>query len=199
MKNIQESSLTRIWKQTKEHDASTISAFRSARNCNKDKEYSKKENLQNSKILKSKLLKFGYGVTKIAGTYIENYNSSNPIEVKEESYLVININNDKNFKKNIINLGTEFEQDSITYQEKDSSYFLISTNTCTDGYPGEGKIGIEILLGNSIFGKDGEFHSKVNGRPFVFENIDDRQEILTRKSISEIRSFSEFAKFNKIK
>ena len=76
-------------------------------------------------------------------------------------------------------------------------YYLISTNECEEGYPGVGKIGVEVKLGKPIFGKDGEFHSKVNGRPFVFEDIYDRQETLLKKSISEIRSFTEFAKLTK--
>jgi len=195
--NITESSLSRIWKQTKEHESGTISAFRSARNCNQGPEFSKSENKKNSKILKAKLLKAGFGVTKIDGTYIENYKSGNEIEVKEESYLVINLKDDKNFKQKLIDFGSEFEQDSITYQNKDGDYYLISTNECEEGYPGFGKIGVEVKLGKPIFGKDGEFHSKVNGRPFVFEGVDDKQETLLKKSISEIRSFTEFAKLTK--
>jgi hypothetical protein len=136
-------------------------------------------------------------VTKIDGTYIENFKSDNEIEVKEESYLVVNIKDKKNFKQKLIELGSEFEQDSVTYQNKDGVYYLISTNECEEGYPGVGKIGVEVKLGKPIFGKDGEFHSKVNGRPFVFEDIYDRQETLLKKSISEIRSFTEFAKLTK--
>jgi len=196
-RQIAESSLSRIWKQTQEHESGTISAFRSARDCNQGEEFSKSENKKNSKILKAKLLKAGFGVTKIDGTYIENFKSDNEIEVKEESYLVVNIKDKKNFKQKLIELGSEFEQDSITYQNKDGVYYLISTNECEEGYPGFGKIGVEVKLGKPIFGKDGEFHSKVNGRPFVFEDIDDRQETLLKKSISEIRSFTEFAKLTK--
>ena len=196
-RQIAESSLSRIWKQTQEHESGTISAFRSARDCNQGEEFSKSENKKNSKILKAKLLKAGFGVTKIDGTYIENFKSDNEIEVKEESYLVVNIKDKKNFKQKLIELGSEFEQDSITYQNKDGVYYLISTNECEEGYPGVGKIGVEVKLGKPIFGKDGEFHSKVNGRPFVFEDIYDRQETLLKKSISEIRSFTEFAKLTK--
>ena len=197
---ITESSLSRIWKQTQTYDSGTISAFRSARDCGKGNEFTKSENQKNSKILKARLLKLGYSVTKIDGAYIENYNTPNAIEVKEESFVVINIKNNKNFKSDLINLGSEFEQDSITFQDhKTNEYYLISTNKCKDGYPGEGKIGIEVKLGKTIFGKDGEFHSKINGRPFVFESIKNKQEILIKKSIAEIRSFSKFAEINTIK
>jgi len=197
LRDLLESSLSRIWKQTQEHDSGTISAFRSARDCNKGEEFSKKENLKNSKILKSKLLKNGYGVTKIDGTYIENYNTPNAVEVKEESYIVIDLKDSGNLKADLIKLGQEFEQDSITFQKADGSYLLISSNKCSDGYPGEGKVGVEVKLGKPIFGKDGEFHSKINGRPFVFESLGNL-EILTKKSIAEIRSYTEFAKLSPI-
>ena len=197
-KTINESSLSRIWQLTQKHKSATISAFRSAKDCNRGEAYSKKENLKNSKILKAKLLKAGFSVTKIAGTYIENYKSDNQIEVKEESYIAINIKNSKNFKNAIIALGLAFEQDRVTYQEKDGIYYLISTNKCEEGYPGFGEIGKEVKLGKSIFGKDGEFYSKINGRPFVFESLDTKTDTLTSKSIAEIRSFVEFSKLSKL-
>jgi len=166
---IAESSLSRVYRQTLKHDSGTISAFRSARDCNTGAKFSKSENKKNSSILKSKLLSIGYGVTKIDGTYIENYKTSNPIEVKEDSYLVVDLKDTGKLKQDLIKLGTMFEQDSITYQNKETGiYYLISSNTCKDGYPGFGTIGKEVKLGKPLFGKSGEFHSKVAGRPFVF-------------------------------
>lgn len=41
--NINESSLSRIYRQTKEHDSGTILAFRSARDCNEGEPYTKKK------------------------------------------------------------------------------------------------------------------------------------------------------------
>jgi hypothetical protein len=199
MENLHESSLSRVWKQTKEHDSGTISAFRSARDCNNGELFTKSENKKNSNILKAKLLKEGYGVTKVQGTYIENFKSDNEVEVQEESYLVVDIKDKGNLKQDLIKFGQEFEQDSITFQEKDGDYYLISSNECEQGYPGFGKIGIELKLGKALYGKKGEFHSKVNGRPFVFENISSNQETLITKANNEIRSFSEFAKLTVIK
>jgi hypothetical protein len=192
--DLKESSLSRIYSQVIKHNSGTISAFRSAKDCNNGDIYTTKENKDNSAILKAKLLKKGYGVTKIKGTYIENYKSDNEIEVQEDSYMVIDLSDKGTLKKDLIELGTLFEQDSITYQEKDGNYYLISTNECPEGYPGFGKIGKELKLGKTIYGKKGEFHSKINGRPFVFENIGDRTETLLSKSIGEIRSITEFAK-----
>ena len=184
---LYESSLSRIHKQTQLHDSGTISAFRSARNCNKGEAFTKSENKKNSNILKSKLLKAGYGVTKIDGTYIENYGKSNAIEVREESYIVVDLKDSGLLKKDLIKFGLEFEQDSITFQAKDGDYYLISSNKCGDGYPGNGIVGKEVKLGKPFFGKDGEFHSKVNGRPFVFESINEDLKSTTDFYPTEIR------------
>lgn len=179
---LNESSLSRVWRQTQKHDSGTITAFRDARDCNNGDLYTRKEKEKQNAILRAKLLKKGYGITKVKGTYIENYNTPNAKEVKEDSYLVVDLENSGNLKKDLIKLGSEFEQDSITYQNNETGkYYLISTNKCPEGYPGSGKIGVEIKLGKSLFGKDGEFHSKVNGRPFVFESFN-----------SELHKFSDF-------
>lgn len=187
--SIEESSLSRVWKQVTEHDSGTISAFRSARDCGNGEKYSKNENMKRSTVLKSKLLSMGYGVTRIDGVYIENYGKPNQIPVKEVSFLVVDIKNSGNLKKDLIKLGTYFEQDSITYSKPNGDYYIISSNKCPDGYPGNGKIGLEKKLGKPFFSKSGEFHSRVNGRPFVFENINKNLKVLTDYSVNEIQSF----------
>lgn len=186
---INESSLSRIFNQTKKYDSGTITAFRSADNCNDGEEFTKSENKKRNSKLKAQLLKLEYGVTAIDGTYIENYNTNDEKEVKEDSFLVLDLKGKGNLKKDLIKLGTEYEQDSITFQDyKTGNYYLISTNECPKGYPGSGKIGVEIKLGKSIFGKDGEFHSKINGRPFVFENFNSDTKSLNDYYPTEIRS-----------
>ena len=182
---LTESSLSRIYNQAKEHDSGTISAFRSKRDCNTGEVYTKKENLARSKTLKRDLLALGYGVTKIAGTYIENYGTKNAIEVKEESYIVIDLKDQNNLLADLKKLGLKYEQDSVTFQKLNDTYQLVGTNKCPDGYPGYGK---KVKLGKPIYGKDGEFHSKVNGRPFVFESIISPLEKLTDYFPTEIRS-----------
>ena len=49
-----------------------------------------------------------------------------------------------------------------------------------------------------MFGKDGEFHSKINGRPFVFavSVIPDDVDILTNMDIGSIRSNVAFSKLS---
>jgi len=189
-----ESSLSRIWKHVIEHDSGTISAFRYASNCGNGEIYSKKQNKDRNAKLKVQLLSLGYGVTSIDGVYIENYKTSDAVEVREESFIVIDIKDKGNLKKDLIRLGKQYEQDSITYSKPNGDYYLISSNECPNAYPGNGKIGVEVKLGKPFFGSDGEFHSKINGRPFVFkECLLKRIDVLSNYSISEIRSIKHLA------
>lgn len=162
---LNESSLSRIWNQTRKHDFGAITAFRYAEDCGSGRKYSKKENLQRNKSLLAKLRAKGYGVTSIKGSYIENYGSSNAKEVGENSFLVIDLQDKKSLRKDLLALGKEFEQDSIIFGKANGDAILIGTNKCKDGYPGYRK---EVKQGGAIFGKSGEFLSRVKGRPFIF-------------------------------
>lgn len=183
-----ESSLSRVWQHVTQHDSGTISGYRYARDCGTGQVYTTKEKKDRNAILKSKLLAKGYGVTSIDGVYIENYGTNNEIQVKEESFIVVDLKDKGTLKKDLIELGEEFEQDSITYSKPSGEYYLISSNTCSSGYPGKGKIGVEIKLGKPFFGKDGEFHSKINNRPFIFESVDNKFTTLLDYPPTEIRS-----------
>lgn len=190
---LNESSLTRVWKQTIKFDSGTISAFRSRKDCGMGEKYTKEENNKKQNILKSKLMMLGYSITKIKGIYIENYKTKDAVEVKEKSFLVVDIKDTGNLKKDLIKLGEEFEQDSITYSKPSGEYHLISTNKCKSAYPGRGKIGVEIKLNKPMFGKKGEFFSRVNGRPFIFESINNELIKLIDHTPTEIRSIKWFS------
>jgi len=170
--HLDESSLSRIWKHAKDHSVGTITAYRAAKECGNGEAYTKAQNKSRNVVLSAKLLKLGYSITRVKGTYIENFGSSNEKPVSEESFLVVDVKDKGTLMRDLIKLGEQFEQDSITFSEKgDGNYFLISTNRCEDAYPGFGEVGKKKKLGKSMFGKSGEFHSKVNGRPFVFEDF----------------------------
>lgn len=163
-KDLQESSLSRVYGHYKEHDSGTISAFRGNR--------SKSENLSASAQLKSKLIAKGFGVTKIDGVYIENYGTKDAQRVSEESYFVVDLKDTNSLERVLCELGTLFEQDSITFSRAPNSpkpdagaYYLIGTSPF-GAYPGKGK---KIKLGKPMFGDNGEFYSSVNGRPFIFK------------------------------
>lgn len=167
---LAESSLTRVWEQSQKHDYGTISAYRSARDCGMGERYTRAENQRRNKVLLGALRSKGYSVTKIKGIYIENYKSKNEREVKEESFLVVDIQDKGTLKSDLMALGEQFDQDSIVFGKAGKDAYLIGTNKCPDGYPGYHK---EEKLGHGLFGRKGEFYSRVNGRPFVFtESLD---------------------------
>ena len=169
---LNESSLSRVYRHMQEHDSGTITAFRDRRDCGNGEKYTKGENKARNKVLLSSLLKRRYSVTKVKGTYIENYGSANETPVGENVFLVVDINDTGNLKNTLKLLGEEYEQDSILFIPKGGQEgYLIGTNKCEDGYPGYGKT---IKLNNAIFGKSGEFFTRVNGRPFILkENFKD--------------------------
>ena len=69
---------------------------------------------------------------------------------------------------------------------------MISTNECPEGYPGFGKIGVEVKLGKPHFGKANkdteEFFSKIRGRGFVFKGIGEN--LMTFNKLSNNEKFS---------
>ena len=96
---LQESSLSRLWKHSQEHDYGTITAFRYAPDCGEGTPYTKKENLQRNKSLLAKLRSKGYGVTSIKGSYIENYGKPTAREVGENSFFVADIQDKGKLKR----------------------------------------------------------------------------------------------------
>ena len=106
-------------------------------------------------------------MTLIKGSYIENYKKPNAKEVVEEVFFVVDLDDKGNLEKDLRKLGEEFEQDSILFIPKGGEKStLIGTNKCEDGYPGYGK---KVHFNKRQIGGDGEFFSRVNGRPFVFK------------------------------
>jgi hypothetical protein len=192
---IDESSLSRIWNQVTQHESGTISAWRDAEHCGTGRIYSKSEKERRNASLKSQLLKLNYGVTPIKGVCIENYKSSNAKEVHEDAFIVVDLEDKGNIRKDLIQLGKQYDQDFITWSQPNGKYLAISTNTCPDAYPGKGKVGVTVKLGSSFFGKKGEFYSKVKGRPFIFESVAfDRIDRISEHTPTEIRSITMLAK-----
>ena len=190
---LEESSLSRIWKHSREHDYGTITAFRFPPDCGNGKPYTRKENLQRNKSLLAKLRSKGYGVTSIKGSYIENYGSSEAKEVGEASFFVADIQDKGNLKKDLLTLGEEFEQDSVIFGEASGAGILHGTNKCPKGYPGYGK---KDKQGGAIFGKTGEFMSKVRGRPFVFSESLQIEHYGVAKYPTELRGSVKFARMD---
>ena len=108
---LNETSLSRAYQHIKNYDVAFISACRGAK--------SYKENLKNSKELKSRLMTFGYLVTKVGGGFIENQNQPDENPVEERTYFVVNVRDTyENFEKKIVSLGVYYNQDSVIVGKK---------------------------------------------------------------------------------
>lgn len=174
---LNESSLSRLWRKYKECDSGTISAFKGYR--------SHKENMKKHRELVAKLLGSGFSVTKIQGSFIENYKTPYAKEVHELSLIVFDHKKSGKLKNALLKLGAEFEQDSITFcDSKSGEYYLIGCLDKTKIKDDDGKIievpsypkkGVSVKLGKPMFGDSGEFFSKVQGRPFIFKESFDTE------------------------
>ena len=166
-KHLNETSLSRIWRHMQEHDSGTITAFRDRRDCGEGEKFTHNENLKRNKTLLAKLQSKGYSVTRVKGSYIENYGSPDAKEVGETVFLVVDIKDKVTLKKDLMKFGESFEQDSILFVAKGGkSGVLVGTNKCPNGYPGYHK---ENKLKNPVFGEKGTFFTRVSGRPFTLK------------------------------
>lgn len=176
VRKLNESGINRVHQHIKSHDCAVITGFR-----NDTKDFAAcvvgssttEKNKDRNKDLRAYLLKMGYGVTFVKGTYVENFMTDNAVEVKEDSYFVVNLRDDQNFVDEIEKLGKHFCQDSvliIPMEENDDNGkvisdkpYLLGTNS---SWPG---LGDKQEIGYFKGGVSGEFMTKVKNRPFVFE------------------------------
>jgi hypothetical protein len=169
---LNESSLNRIYSHIMEHDCAVITAFRKELiNCfsnETSEELKLRDNKSRNKGLKAALLYLKYALTKVEGSYIENYLADNQKEVLEDSYFVVNLKDDPKFIENIVKLGEIFCQDSVMIMEKGGqNNYLVGTNFHT--FPGYGETR---ELGHFKPAIEAEFMTKVGGRPFSLESFD---------------------------
>ena len=192
--NLNESSINRMLQWLKDCDCAFISAFRNELKDVKDmkatyrgpdknwevgKQFTHEENRQKNKLMVAKLLQLGYGVTKVKGVYPEGMTD----ETSEESYLVVNRNNDENFLDNLLSISEYYNQDSIYYKEKGKTKgYLIGTND--SGFPeyhqkgedSETKINTASnymsRMGNKAFSFIGKDAEKVNSRKEAMDSIE---------------------------
>jgi len=161
---LNESSLSRIHGKLGKHVAGAITAYRS--------EFTHKENQQRNKSLVAKLMSAGYSVTAIQGSYVENYGSADSKEVSEHSFFVVNdkVEGDDTgkLKADLIRFGQEFDQDSILFVPVDGNAMLIGTSKRENAYPNFGQ---SESVGKFKGGKAAQFMSRINGRSFVYEDL----------------------------
>ena len=193
---LDESSINRMLQWLKDCDCAFITAFRNELKDVRDmeatylgpdennkwqvgKQFTHEENRQKNKLMVAKLLQLGYGVTKVKGVYPEGMKD----ETSEESYLVVNRNNDENFLDNLLRISEYYNQDSIYYKEKGKTKGnLIGTNN--SGFPEYHQKGDDSELktstasnymsrmGNKAFSFVGKGAEKVNNRKEAMDSIE---------------------------
>ena len=193
-KKLNENSINRMLQWLKDCDCAFITAFRKElkdirnvkstylgpdKNWKEGKLFTHEENRKKNKLMVAELLQLGYGVTKIKGVYPEGMTD----ESSEESYLVVNRNNDKNFLDNLLRISEYYNQDSIYYKEKGATKGnLIGTNNCAwpeyhqKGEDSEIKTNTASnymsRLGNKAFSFVGDDAEKVNNRKEAMDSIE---------------------------
>ena len=167
---ISETSLNRIEKWINEKQIAGISAFREKLenvtpktylDFEKGHIYTKKQNIKRNMLLKSALLKLGYGATLVPGMSIERDR-----KVKEQSFVVVNLEDDPNFKENLLALGEAFNQDTVLFKDKnDDDAYLVGTNAV--GY------GIETPIGPFHENVTADFMSFIKNKGVAFGKKED--------------------------
>ena len=163
---VNESGLSRIYKHIQEHDCIVITAFRGDTNDDSkctDKAVVGGDNMERNRDLKATLLGLGYGVTKVDGSYIEDFETPLAKEVKENSLFCVNLNDDADFVERLASLSEKFCQDSIiVFPKGGKGAHLMGTNNAE--FPGYGK---KSMQGDLSMGQEAEFMTRVNNRPFT--------------------------------
>ena len=161
---LEEASFSRINTHLKgDRPVGMMTAFRGT--------YTYQDNKKRNKKLESDIRRAGLGYFKVSGRYIENFGKPDAEDVGEDSYFIIgNSEQDNEFKSLIKKLGAKYEQDSVLYKPGgDKDAMLIGTNHTAD-WPGFDK---EEITGKWKPNKSGEFYSKMRGRSFVFESVEE--------------------------
>ena len=105
---VNEASLGRIYQHINDDKPfAAMTAFR--------KSSSKKENLQNNKVLKSLVKSADFGFVEVIGSYPEPQDDGEVVVVKENSIFIFGKRSDDEevLKKLVKQLGKKYEQDSV--------------------------------------------------------------------------------------
>jgi hypothetical protein len=189
-KVLLESSLKRIEHWVNSKDIAGITAFRSRLtnvtdntliDIKLEKEYTKKQNIQRNRELKASLLYLDYGVTKIAGSFVEDGGT----EVQEESFIVVNLNDDPNFKDKIFKLSEYYNQDAFLYKpvDSDEAYLIGSNNSEFPGY------GVEVPQGKFQSKVNARFMSRLGPQGFAFTNDNNPSQTHTKYTFQDRKNY----------
>ena len=194
---LNESSLSRVYEHIVAHDSAMLSAFRKdprdSELCTEEAQVERVEeedvlslNKRRNRDLKATLLTLGYGVTRMDGSYIENFNTPQAVELSEDSLFVVNLKDTPDFFADIRRLGAKFCQDSVLLIPKGGKgASLLGTNRSE--FPG---LGESVPVGDLSLGAEAEFMSRVNKRPFTFGEGLDTYKQLSRNSRMAAKSIA---------
>lgn len=159
MKNINESSLSRVWQHAKsDRPFALFTAFRNE--VSDDEKERRNINVTRNKEAANILRSVGYGYFFVDGYWIENEGTEDEVEVAEDSIFVIgDADKEEKFVKLIVALGKEYNQDAV----------LIKTSEGVHLYNQAGRKIADI--GTLVPGKMGDIYTKLRGKnqTFVFE------------------------------
>ena len=198
---LNESSLSRLYRHMMNYDTAIITAFRNDPSdelkCTDVSEVGAVEgenttqqtNKRRNRVLKATLLSLKYGVTRVDGSYIEDFETPAAYEVAEESFFVVNLQDDPGFIDQISNLGEKFCQDAVLIVPRGAEgAYLFGTNNSE--FPGHGQ---RIEAGDLSFGREKEFMTKVGNRPMAFT-----EELETYKDLSRLERMAAKAMAKKV-
>ena len=198
---LNESSLSRLYRHMMDYDTAIITAFRNDPSdelkCTDVSEVGAVEgenttqqtNKRRNRVLKATLLSLKYGVTRVDGSYIEDFETPAAYEVAEESFFVVNLQDDPGFIDQISNLGEKFCQDAVLIVPRGAEgAYLFGTNNSE--FPGHGQ---RIEAGDLSFGREKEFMTKVGNRPMAFT-----EELETYKDLSRLERMAAKAMAKKV-
>jgi len=189
---LNESSLSRVYQHIVAHDAAVISASRNdifdREKCTEKAMTSEEgdSNMLRTRDLKATLLSLGYGVTKMRGSYIEDFDTPSAVEVAEDSLFVVNLSDRSNFFTSLLELGEKFCQDSVLLIPRGGQdAFLHGTNHSE--FPGYDN---KVVVGNLKLGEDAEFMTRTQGRPFTFTESLETYKTLSRNERMAVKSIA---------
>ena len=172
---LSESGLSRLHQHMSEHDCAIFTAYRGdvddMTQCADGAEAPEDDasNQTRNRDLKAHLLALKIGVTKVDGSYIENFDTPDAIEVSEASLFCVNLQDDSGFADTIIKLGKKYCQDSVLIiPQGGKGASLVGTNQAE--FPGLDKT---VSVGDAKLGGEAEFMTKIRNKPFTFAEDQD--------------------------
>ena len=148
-------SLTRVKTWFNTRDCAILTAWRQGKR--------RKENDDNNRILQQRLRKLGYGVTKITGWYTEE----NREMARENSFLIVNLNDEELFRDNLAKLSEFYDQECFLYKKfgYDIPAVYVYTKDVGEHQKGDIKLLGRLRIGNM----DAKAFSQIKAGRITFE------------------------------